>query len=48
MNLAVLVGKDQPKGLQDVNLQVGIRPLQGDHVGIEELGDSDRVDELIQ
>jgi len=48
MNLAVLVGKDQPKGLQDVNLQVWIRPLQGDHVGIEELGDSDRVDELIQ
>jgi hypothetical protein len=44
MNLAILVGKDQLKGLQDVNLQVGIRPLQGDHVGIEELGDSDRVD----
>jgi hypothetical protein len=48
MNLAVLVGKDQPEGLQDVNLQVGIRPLQGDHVGIEQLGDSDRVDKLIQ
>ena len=48
MNLSVLVGKDQPKGLQYVNLQVGIRPLQGDHVGIEQLGDSDRVDELIQ
>lgn len=44
MNLAILVGKDQLKGLQDVNFQVGIRPLQGYHVGIEELGDSDRVD----
>jgi len=48
MNLSILVGKDQPQGLQDVNFQVGIRPLKGDHVGIKELGNGNWVDDLIQ
>jgi hypothetical protein len=48
MNLSILVGKDQSQGLQDVNLQVGIRPLKGYHVGIKELGNSDWIDDLIQ
>ncbi len=48
MNLSIRVGKYQPKGLQDVNLQVRISPLKGDHVGIEELGNSYWVDDFIQ